>query len=82
VGKVPPCLASKSFLAGVTAPRGPHIAYVRSRPFLGGESLVTPCGAVLSSVHPYLRVCKLLRRLAFPQWRWFESLGMVCCLRV
>jgi hypothetical protein len=38
--------------------------------------LVTPRGAVLSSVHPYPRVCKFLRRLAFPWRRRFESSGL------
>jgi hypothetical protein len=35
--------------------------------------LVTSHQAVLSSIRPYLRACKLLRKLAFPWWRRFES---------
>jgi hypothetical protein len=35
--------------------------------------LVTSHRAVLSSIRPYLRACKLLRKLSFPWWRRFES---------
>jgi hypothetical protein len=41
---------------------------------------IHPCGAVLSLVHPYLRMRKLLRRCVLLWWRRFESSGVVCHL--
>jgi hypothetical protein len=79
-GKVPPSLAPKLFLVGVDALRGTDTMTVRSGPKALGPTLpglVTLCGAVPSLVYPYLRVCKLLRWLAFPRWRRFESSWMV-----
>jgi hypothetical protein len=78
-GKVPPSLAPKLFLGEVTALRGLHAMTVRLGPRALGPTLpglVTLCGVVPSLVHPYPGVCKLLRRLAFPRWRRFESSWM------
>jgi hypothetical protein len=68
---------------GVTALGGPHAMTVRLGPMPLESTLlclVTSCGMMLSSVHPYPRECKLLRWLAFPWWRRFESLGAAYCL--
>jgi hypothetical protein len=77
-GKVLPCLVVNPFFGGVPTLTSPHAAAVRSGPRALGPTLsgpITPCGVVLSSDHPYPRVCKLLRRFTLLWWRWFESLG-------
>jgi hypothetical protein len=51
---------------------------VRPGPRVLGSTLsgrITPRGVVPSSDHPYLGMCKLLRRFTLPWWRRFESIG-------
>jgi hypothetical protein len=72
-------LSPKAFRGAVAALGGPRAATISPSPrVLGLTQLVpvTSCGTVLSLVHPYLRACKLLRWLAFPRWRRFESSGL------
>jgi hypothetical protein len=65
--KVLPCLVTKPSFAGVTALMDPHATTVRLGPRAVGPmppGLITPCGVVLSSHHPYLVAWKLLWQLA------------------
>jgi hypothetical protein len=55
-GKVLPCLVAKPSVGGVAALMGPHAATVKLGPRALGPmlpGLITPCGVVLSSHHPY-----------------------------
>jgi hypothetical protein len=75
-GKVLSCFVVELFFGRVADLTGPHTMIVRLGhralgPMLIG--LITPCGAVPSSNHPYPRVCKLLRWFALLWWRRFES---------
>jgi hypothetical protein len=54
--KVLPCLVAKPSFGGVTVLMGPHAMTVRPGPRALGPmlpGLITPCGVVLSSHHPY-----------------------------
>jgi hypothetical protein len=74
-------LVAKALFGGVAALMGPHAVTIRLGPGALGPTLsglIAPCGAVLSSDHPYPRVCQLLRWFALLWWRRFESLGGAC----
>jgi hypothetical protein len=56
LGKVLPCLVVKPSFGGVATLMGPHAVTVRLGPRALGPmppGLITPCGVVLSSHHPY-----------------------------
>jgi hypothetical protein len=79
--KVFPCLVAKPSFVGVTALTGPHVMTVRLEHRALGlmpPDLITPCGVVLSLHQPYPVAWKLLRWLALPWWRMFESQGGSC----
>jgi hypothetical protein len=74
-GKVLPWLVSMPSFVGVAALMAPQCGVGPRTLGPMPPGLITPCGVVLSSYHPYPVACKLVRWLALPWWRRFESPG-------